>query len=779
MLEGRALLAGWVEQGPRPILNGDVEGMGAQHGSVAGAVEALAPDPSNPDILYAGTVNGGIWRTTDATAASPTWVPLTDHLPSLAISDLEFSPADPTHRTLYAATGSYSNGLYGGPGAGAYRTTDGGATWSVLGSEVFGNRRIRNIVPTVLDGGRVVLAGVRDDPSTNTGGGVYRSADGGTTWTPVSGTGGLPRGPVSFLTGDPGNPHRFYATIQEPAGTGIYRSDDGGLTWAPKDEGLAGNLEPFTRIELAIHDDPNHNVIYAAVMTPALGSPKGGFTGRLVGLDRSTDQGDHWTAMALPGDADGGIFLRGQTGINFAMAADPTDPNVVYVSGDQEVDPFPKANGTTDPVDRSFRGDASRPLGREWTALDGNGASGTAPHEDSRDLKFDARGDLLQANDGGVFRLINPSNVPGAGSRHWVAAVGNLGTAELYSVAYDDLNHVILGATQDNGSVEQFGSNWARLIPRDGVGVQVDQTSIPGSSIHYYEGDFGSVFTRATFNSAHQLIDQHPLDLIINGTGGKRLLYDLDDTNQVIPPFELNAVDPRRMLIGTQFLYESSDRGDHLDRLVGGANIGQVTAMAYGGRLHGVARPGIAYVGTMGPAKILLRRTAGGAFRPLTAYPGDVPLDFAVEPSDWRRAYVVDASNHVWATFNGGRSWRNVTGNLHALTPSLKVAGGAPSLRTAAIISARSGLGGQTVLVGGFGGVYALRHPGSRDSRPRWVKLGDGLPNVVVSDLRYDAKDDVVIAGTFGRGAWSLQHPLRSLRPPGPVVRTDGPGISV
>src|SRR3954469_14202547 len=87
-LEGRTLLSSWVEQGPGPILNGDVEGMGAQHGSVAGAVEALAPEPGNPDVLYAGSVNGGIWKTTDATALSPTWAPLTDHLPSLSISDL-------------------------------------------------------------------------------------------------------------------------------------------------------------------------------------------------------------------------------------------------------------------------------------------------------------------------------------------------------------------------------------------------------------------------------------------------------------------------------------------------------------------------------------------------------------------------------------------------------------------------------------------------------------------------------------------------------------------
>jgi hypothetical protein len=98
--------------------------------------------------------------------------------------------------------------------------------------------------------------------------------------------------------------------------------------------------------------------------------------------------------------------------------------------------------------------------------------------------------------------------------------VGKLGTAELYSIAYD-LNHAILAGAQDNGGIEQVGPLWAQLNPRDGVGVAVDQTSVPDSSIHYYEGDFGSFFTRLTFNSAHHPTDQHRLGLIINGTGGR------------------------------------------------------------------------------------------------------------------------------------------------------------------------------------------------------------------------------------------------------------------
>ena len=364
-----------------------------------------------------------------------------------------------------------------------------------------------------------------------------------------------------------------------------------------------------------------------------------------------------------------------------------------------------------------------------------------------------------------MFRLINPSNDPAAGARHWVATVGNLGTAELLSVAYDDLNHVILGGAQDNGSIEQFGTTWAQLMPRDGVGVQVDQTSIPGSSIHYYEGDFGSFFTRAVFNNAHLLTDQHLLDLIVERDRREEAPLRRRRYQSIHQPFELNTVDPRRMLIGTQYLYAvvrprrppgtADGRGQHRSghrRGIRGPS---------GGAAH---RGSCAYIGTSAPPGSSCAWKAGGPFRPLSAYP-------ATSRSTWPWSPAIgvgltsSTSNHIWATFNSGKASRNVTGDLRALTPSLNVAGGAPSLPDDGNPRPRSGLGGNTVIVGGFGGVYALRNPGASSPRPRWVKLGDGLPNVVVTDVHYDAKDDVVIAGTFGRGASILPHPRRFLRP--------------
>ena len=312
-LEGRLVLSStWIEQGPGPIEN--LPGVTVSGGSAAGAVEVAAPYPTNPDILFVGAVNGGIWKTTHATASSPSWTPLTDNMPSLAISDLEYSPLDPN--TLYASTGSFTSGGTGsGPSVGIYKTTDGGADWTQLGSSVFAGHRLRNVVPTV-DGGQVVLAAVRDTATGSDG--VWRSTDVGVDWTRVSDTGtGLPAGGVSFLTGDPGNIDRFYAAVP---GAGVYRSDDGGLDWAPINTGLTG-VTSADRIELAVHNDPANNVIYAATMTNK---------GHDANIFRSTDQGGSWTAM-------GAEYLFGgntQSPIHFAMVDDPTDPNVVFVSGD-------------------------------------------------------------------------------------------------------------------------------------------------------------------------------------------------------------------------------------------------------------------------------------------------------------------------------------------------------------------------------------------------------------------------------------------------------------
>src|SRR5438067_1523960 len=84
-------LPDWIEQGPGPNINGQVENV-TPNNPVAGAINAIAPDPQNANVLYVATVNGGIWKTNNATAASPSWIPLTDRFPSLSFGDIALDP---------------------------------------------------------------------------------------------------------------------------------------------------------------------------------------------------------------------------------------------------------------------------------------------------------------------------------------------------------------------------------------------------------------------------------------------------------------------------------------------------------------------------------------------------------------------------------------------------------------------------------------------------------------------------------------------------------------
>src|SRR5262249_35354739 len=188
---------------------------------VVGAINSIAAHPTDPNILYVGGVNSGIWRTGNATAASPHWTPLTDNFPSLSIGALEFDPLDATHRTLVAGIGRFSSFGVGGSLTGILRTTDGGDNWAQISPTILNNQNISGVTAR----GATLLASA-------TGGGLFRSVDGGINWAPVSGGSGsgLPTGGIFDLVGDPdpNNLNRFYVAVRS---TGIFRSDNGGANW--------------------------------------------------------------------------------------------------------------------------------------------------------------------------------------------------------------------------------------------------------------------------------------------------------------------------------------------------------------------------------------------------------------------------------------------------------------------------------------------------------------------------------------------------------------------
>jgi|RhiMetdeSRZDD1v2_1073273.scaffolds.fasta_scaffold67718_1 hypothetical protein len=750
----------WVEQGPGPILFGSNTVI-PPNSPVSGAINAIVVSPTDPNLIYVGTVNGGIWRTTNGTAVSPTWTPLTDQqLPALSINSLALSPVDAN--ILFAGTGSTSNLAFeGSPGFGVARSTDGGDTWTVLAASTFAGRRINSIVPTRLEHGNVVLAAtLLGAPELGgRGGGVFRSTDLGNSFTRLSGDGtsGLPDRAVSSLVSDPGNPKRFYAAVPALTTTtgneGVYRSDDGGVTWTSVSTGLTG-LDTSFRILLSVHHNRTlhvhkrrmleTNAVYAAIISNA-----GTARGHLQGVFRSDNGGESWTALGVP---EPEILPGGQGIVNGAILAHPTDPNVVFIAGDRQNGPFPNANGCTNFSANIFRGDAAQLPGNPWGSLVCNGANGTSPHPDSRAMVFDANGSLLQADDGGIYKLLEPDNEQGA--RRWIPVNGDIRAVELHSVAYDPLSNIVFGGTQDNGTPIQLAlgeSTWNELVGADGGNVAVDseQTAHPGLSIRYTSfQNFGS-FNRTTWDAANSRVGGFTLVQlrITSGPGTGLTLFQFDPNIQFYQPFVLNVIDSSRMLIGTAYIYESLNRGDALANLgFTGFFIGDglgSSPLAYGGRLNGEANPDVFYVGA--GANILHRVNIGDPITTLSAYPGVRVRTLVIDPQNYQTIYVVDFLNQVWASFDEGASWLDLTANLASLSSDI---------RAIEVVRLEATNQDPVLLAGGLGGVFQMPNPGAPDAS--WTVLSSALPHGFVRDLHYNPTNDLVVAGLLGRGAWTL-----------------------
>ncbi len=678
---------------------------------------------------------------------------------------------------------------------GLLKTTDGGVTWQKMGGTTLNNLTIRSIAATsILDPGtnkQIIMV------APTNGVGLFRSKDAGVTFTNIStgAAGQLPAGAVSQIVGDPGNASRFYVGIPTK---GVYITTDAGATWTQVNTGLTG-VAASGRLELSVSAAAG-NPVYVGIIAG----------GQLTGVFRSPDQGANWTQMdtpitnengtnegLFPGEEEEGFDIGdddveefdpgGQGGNNFAILADNSDPNVVFVSGDRqpsqvngsgkETGVFPNSIGAPDYTGRTFRGDASQPAGSQFVDIDANNANNTSPHADSRDMQFDANGNILQANDGGLYRLTNPNS----GSRTWSAVIGNLRDTEFYSIGYDSVNDTILGGTQDTGVPQQTAAGsmtWSDVTKGDGGIVAVDNTSSPGNSIHYYSNNLLAGFTRETYDNSNNLINTTGITLLVNGAGSdnlKRVEGNVagGSTLQFVNPYVLNAVDPTRMLIGTNYLYESTNQGANLTSLGGIQNLnsdgidndgdgitddgteyapinslGSTTALVYGGVTNSVNNVDFALVGTTGSGgnflfvRITNSTNAIADFAPLIAYPGVTPRSIAVNPSDYNEFFVLDQNNRIFETTDLGVTFANITANL-ALLVGL-------DLRTLEFFQQAGA--NNALLAGGYGGVY-------RDvltAAPLWSQYGADMPAVVVKDLQYNADDDVLVAGTWGRGVWTI-----------------------
>jgi photosystem II stability/assembly factor-like uncharacterized protein len=750
----------WVPQGPAPTVDDLVHV--PPDNSVDGAIHALVPHPRFPQILYVGAVNGGVWVTFNATAEKPTWIHLTDDQASQAIGALEMDPTDPTYRTLVAGPGVYSAYGDGGDLAGLLRTTDGGLTWKQLtGKGVMMGKSISGLAPR----GRIIVASVSfATPLAFSTVGVFRSKDGGNTWTQISqGNGratGLPGGITYDLASDPMRPKRLFTSVvsaDEVGGrNGIYRSDDTGATWTKVSSAEMDALllsDATVNAELTVG---RHNEVYATIANHFV----------LAAVFRSGDGGNTWKKMDLPVTIEDGVPIGinpgGQADFHLSIVADPTNANIVYIGGDRqparnEADDnatraiFPNSIGSTGFWGRLFRGDASKPAGSQWVHLThsntlgapgGGTASGSAPHVDSRDMAFDAAGNLLEVDDGGIYKRTQPRSNQG----DWFSLIGNLQVAEMHDVAYDRNTRTLFAGVQDDDVTAQNkpGSlDWSPLLYGDGGDMNVDDTSTPGISMRLSSVNRLRNFNRSFWDSDNNFLDVEFVPATVLD-GGDPLV------NQFYTPVRMSGGDPKRIVIGgANGVYESFDVGDTLKEIGPGIRI---NSLGYEGVAYGVpGNPNALYVGGSDdphvfPGHKLWVRTAAPP-APLVrsvSYPGGLPIrTIAINPRNANHAVVIDDLN-VYQTHDAGVTWTNITGNLPSFSPSV--------LRYAVFTNTPYG---SALVVGANRGIYIAT---GRSGFTTWNRLGSLLPTAPVLDLRYDPKSDRLTAGLLGRGAFTLDN---------------------
>ena len=516
----------WTSIGPATVTQSRNEII-APNNPVIGAVQVFAPHPTDPAVAWLGAVNGGIWKTTNLNTATPTWTPVADNLPSLAIGALAVSPFDadgaavtngtPANKlVLWAGTGQFSSNYSGGSAAGVFRSIDGGTTWVETGS--FDGLRITSVVPAAGAGnnGIVFVASYEATANGSGTGGLFRTNNGNIadaaaiTWTSLAGHGGLPRHHVTDFLQEPGSLARFYVAL---SGT-----DDGGL--AAADKGIFqtdnGNIaDPtaivWSRIQTGLTFDYNHNTTLgeagedmAHVERIRLGvsgagakplyAALAGSDDKMSGIFRYTPAGGTWAPIGTPPATSDPAAGAGQADLHLALVGDPADDTTVYLAGD--------ANANSPFASIVFRWDGADP----WTQIvtdsgSGPGAFNTAPHADTRNLAFLGT-DLYMMTDGGIFRLPNPR--PANATPVWQFIGTGLAITEIgHSIAYDRITNSSFAGTQDNGVLRQTGTAgvWTAMTGGDGNYVDVQYNpATPGQSTRYVMSNTFQSFFRQTFS---------------------------------------------------------------------------------------------------------------------------------------------------------------------------------------------------------------------------------------------------------------------------------------
>jgi photosystem II stability/assembly factor-like uncharacterized protein len=686
-----------------------------------GRVTAVTGVPSQPYTFYMGSTGGGVWRTTDA---GHSWVNISDgQIPVGSMGAIEVSLSDPN--VIYAGTGSSKIRSNVSIGRGMYKSIDGGRTWTFAGLRDVGQISTVRVNPTNPD---IVFVAALGSPFIESKErGVYKTTDGGKTWKNVLFCSELCG--AADLELQPGNPNVVFASMwhaQRKPWTiisgaregGIYKSTDGGATWNKLGNGLPNEL--FGRANVAISAAvPNR--IYALIEAKP-GS----------GLYRSENGGSTWALVNGSGNLITRPFYYDTIGV------DPNNADVVWIGNEGW---FKSTDGG-----KSFR-------------------PSPVPHGDNHDLWINPKNSefMVQGNDGGA-------NVSLDGGRTW-STQANQPTAEIYQVAVDNqYPYRVYGAQQDNTTVIAPSLSLGNGQDfRVGPGCETGPIMPDKDNPEVVYGGCKGQFSRQNINTSDE--ERYWIGAeSLYGNGGDTLIYRF----QRVSPMEVSPHAPHTVYYGSQYLHRSRDGG--------------VTWTKISPDL--TAHP----EGTQGPSGEPITRDATGEEVYSTLY--------AIRESTLQKGLIWTGSNDglVYVTRNDGETWTNVTPK--DLPPGGRVQNVEPSPHkpgTAYVAIYRFLLGDfapylyrtddygktWTKLTDGKNGIAAdeptrvvredpdrasLLYAGTEfgmylsfDNGARWQPFQLNLPATPVTDIRVAHKD--LVFSTQGRGFWILDNltPLHQL----------------
>lgn len=696
-------------------------------GNIGGRTRRLVIDPDVVTTMYAGAVAGGVWKTVDGAAS---WAPLDDFMANLAVASLAIDPNDTD--TLYAGTGEGVFNFDAVRGAGIFATHDAGGTWTQLAATNNADfYYVNDLVVSPNSSARIYAA-------TRTG--VFRTLNGGTSWTKVI-DGAAVNGCMDLAIKSDGPADTVFAACGTFAQGAIHRNVDAGGAGAWNavfaEAGMGRTL-------LALAPS-NENTIYALAAS-TVGGPGGAYTHALHAVFRSTTNGDSgtWTARVRNTDATIGNTLLltnapyslcygsnyNQGWYDSIIAVDPVDANIVWVGG---VDLF-----------RSNDGGANWGIASLWF---GDSTDSMFAHADQHYLVFSPEYDgssnktLFVANDGGIFRT---ADARAAVDPITAAKICNTATSTI-GVDWDELNNgydvtqfyhgtvypsgtTYYGGTQDNGTVRGTDAGgadaWATILGGDGGYTAVD----PGNTNILF-GEYTGFSIQKSINGGVSFSGA------TTGISG-------DDGGAFILPFQMDPGNAQRLWTGGWYIWRTINQAANWTRAsaitTGSGSVSAVAAAPTNGD-HVVVGMSDGFIHSNAAALTADSATVWPATQPRSGYVSHLEFD----PQDANVAYATYSTfggTHVWKTISGGASWSPLDGSGVRTLPNLPV-------HTITVDPDDS----LRLYVGTDLGVFA-----SLDGGATWVVENTSFAHTVVESLRLAelGADRYLYAFTHGRSAW-------------------------